>query len=673
MDVVHVNFSSPSTAAAAYSGAAGGEIQILETAWTDRQWHPQQISRIGWIGLFCGSQRLKSVQLKQGTYPFTWSFANDGDADVTGSTPICVNRSIAEKGLTNRTWLSLALTGYTSLTRIDSVPLLLSGNKGKLYALTRWNQSAAYDGRPGLLPALKNNDLQISNGPATANINNVTDLSRLQWLGNPYHGVCNGLSVARPGYSSIIPRGTMTTVASGSTRYFKSPAAPGEPAADVLPANYASLGLQLLPDVVLMGGGAMSPVSGDVVAPNQWLHAGDDGVVRVLELAKTSGNNSSDIFEIRDCGSFGWGLAVTQPSKTVLATITVSTTDSFANSITADNSLTRRFTTGESDYQWDSNTPNSYLGVGFSPYHMTLNTTWRVEASPDGHSIAIVRGINVHHALFPASPAFYEDTGYAYDSSYPCVGVGGSGSLILTVATVSINGARTVGSVVDQFQWAKHKYFPDDLQATVKWKLEQTTYLGYPTPDPSHNWYFVYSTPATLAGTEYTRSECRGVTWKIDGSLKLWIVQSDMGIVGTVLDWYNALAGTYPTATPSTQPAPTPPYADGSTRAVVGFYADTGDAGRFNFYSKWGYKRTYTADLSGDFLQNLLTWRVSNNIMYAVGDPAAGGHIWKLVTPTSTANVGDYFSQGDANQVRFSYNPRTAELAASRTFNISWI
>jgi hypothetical protein len=680
--IVHVNFSSPDTPGALYSGAAIGELQVLEMAYENREWYAQTVARIDFMGVFGGSQRLQSLLLKQDAYLFRWYFSKDGDAAEFGSEPICINRTIAEKGLSTRLFQSLTKSGMTSLRRLCNVTFKLSTNTGKLTGLSHY-YGGTYDGTPGFLPPLKTPEYALFNGSGTADVNNVSDASRLQWVGNPYHGiVTSGAGCTRPGYSSFSMPGSPRYLLYGCTRYFKASTAPGEPSSDKLPANYASSGMQLLNDLVLADGTAYSPEqSGTMCLPSQWLHEGEDGVIRLLELAKTSSNNSSDTYQVLNWGKASVAATVGTSNLTasILGSFTVTTTDSFAAGYTANGTTTKRFATNDPDYQTHYTAKvSSDAWVSAGGYKMSTNYKVFVQASPNGRQIAVSRSIylGLLYTSDSSMIGWYEDTDYAADYSYPCVN---QASTILTVVTVPISGALVVGSPTDAFQWNKHKFFPDDLTATVTWEFVNSYYHGS-TPDPAQNWFQIYHQPYTYSHTPYTREECIGYTWQTDGTLKLWTRTQDFVInspVNTVC-WSRRTYGfvEFDTGVPSTDPEPSPMYS--GTFGVFPFYSTASSTpGTENFYTDCHLSDSTITDLTGGYQLATLVYRVTNNLFYVVGNRTTGPGTsvleYRIVKDGGSVSVSDFFERFDVNRLYFSYDPRTGAIASSSSTFVSWV
>lgn len=678
---VHVNFASPTTPGTTYSGASVGDLQMIETVYENREWYAQKVARIDYVGVYGGSQRLQSLQLKQDAYLFRWYFANDGDGSETGASPICINRTVAEKGLANRVFQNLTKSGMESRRRLYSLPFKLGTNTGKLIRLSHYYY-ASYDGTPGILPPLKNAVFAVFNGYGTTDLKNVSDVARLQWVGNPFHGkVISASGCTRPGYAAFNLPGQAIYLNYGATRYFKASIAPGAPPAGVLPANYDSSGMQLLNDVVLADGTSYSPdYYGVMCLPSQWLHEGNDGVIRLLEIVKTSSNNSSDTYQVLNWGQAYIAATVGTGNLTasILGNFTVTTTDSFAAGYTVNTTENKRFATNDDDYQTSyiaRQSTNAWVSAG--GYKVSTNYKVFVQASPDGRQIAVSRSIYLGWLLtsHPSMVGWYEDTDYAADYAYPCVS---QASTILTVVTVPISGALVVGSPTDAFQWQKHKYFPEDLTATVTWQFLFNHYHG-PTPDPGQNWFQTYQQPYSYSHTPYTRTECLGYTWDTNGSLKLWTRQQTFSIHSPVntLCWSDRSHGSldYDTGVPSTSPAPAPMFS--GVFGVFGFYSTpSSTAGAENFYTDCYLSDSTITDLSGAYQPNTSVYRVTNNLLYVVGNRTTGPGTsvleYRIVKNGGSSSVSDFFTPFDANRLYFSYDPRTGALATSRTAFVSW-
>lgn len=633
---IHINFSAPATAAYAEPAAGGSDIQILESAHSTREWHPKQTARLYPQRLLACVQRLKAIKLNQGAYSFFWNFKTDGDSGVTGSSPCCLNRTGNETILTDREFANDGTAQPRK--RLKRFRLVTDSGLGEVrLTLAPW----------GLLPATTNKHTALLNnvaGADEANSGNCTDLSKLLSVGQPYHGLCTRTGIRTPDSSAAVatPIG-YSSPSNGHTRYFKHPSAPGTPAAGLLPPDYASAGYEFRDDVILSNHGRYSPTSSGELSSTQWLHVGDDGLVRILGAVRVSGDNSSDTFEIRNYGEFT--LDVAPVSLGVLATVTITTTDAHANSVTATGSQKRTYT-GSTDYQYYSGGVSSGA-VQHSVTKIKTNDIWRVQASPDGRQIALMRGF---------FESFFGGSGITRYGDYD-TGFCRSGA-ILTVATVDISGALAVSAPTDVFQWANSTIYDGLVETRIN-------HVGFNVV--AGKWRQWGTGTATYSGGGGTETDCLGFTYKSDGSLHLWTVERDFTTPPDYAD--TAHNSGFDTGVPSTDPQPAPTIVEGSvyfTTSVVGSM----------LMPNMGHPGDRLTGLTGSYL-NAMAIRLTNNVLQAYVLWVGGSTSYELLTPVAMYGLSAVFPvYYGASFIRYlSYNPKTHALMGngSITGAISWI
>jgi len=505
----------------------------------------------------------------------------------------------------------------------------------------------------GILPATTNKHTALLNnvaGADEANSGNCTDLSKLLSVGQPYHGLCTRTGIRTPDSSAAVatPIG-YSSPSHGHTRYFKHPSAPGTPAAGLLPPDYASAGYEFRDDVILSSHGRYSPSSSGELSSTQWLHVGDDGLVRILGAVRVSGTNSSDTFEIRNYGEFS--LDVAPVSLGVLATVTVTTTDAYANSVTAAGAQKRTYT-GSTDYQYYSGGVSSGT-VQHAVTKIKTNDIWRVQASPDGRQIALMRGIfKINYGIgsdktLSTMDIEDVDTGFC------------SAGFILTIATVNVSGALAVSAPVDVYQWARVRTYPADLVET------RTNHVSF-SVESGHWWQTITGT-AHYTGGVCTSINCVGFTYKTDGTLKLWTIEYDYTSPSDYPD--SAHTSFFDTGVPSTDPQPAPTVAEGSV------YSTITDVNAM-LEPSLQHVTTRFADLSGS-PRHAMAIRITNNVLQAYVMWVGGSTSYELLTPVAMHGLSAVFPvYYGASFVRYlSYNPKTQALMGngSITGAISWI
>lgn len=639
---IHVNFSAPATAAYAEPAAGGSDIQILESAHSTREWHPKQTARLYPQRLLACVQRLKAIKLNQGAYSFFWNFKTDGDSGVTGTSPCCLNRTGNETILTDREFANDGTAQPRK--RLKRFRLVTDSGLGEVrLTLAPW----------GILPATTNKHTALLNnvaGADEANSGNCTDLSKLLSVGQPYHGLCTRTGIRTPDSSAAVatPIG-YSSPSHGHTRYFKHPSAPGTPAAGLLPPDYASAGYEFRDDVILSSHGRYSPSSSGELSSTQWLHVGDDGLVRILGAVRVSGTNSSDTFEIRNYGEFS--LDVAPVSLGVLATVTVTTTDAYANSVTAAGAQKRTYT-GSTDYQYYSGGVSSGT-VQHAVTKIKTNDIWRVQASPDGRQIALMRGFFKINYGIGSDKTLHTmdvedvDTGFC------------SAGFILTIATVNVSGALAVSAPVDVYQWARVRTYPADLVET------RTNHVSFSVE--SGRWWQTITGTAHYTGGVCTSINCVNFTYKTDGTLKLWTIEYDYT---SPLDYPDsAHTSFFDTGVPSTDPQPAPTVAEGSV------YSTITDVNAM-LWPSLQHVATRFADLSGS-PRHAMAIRITNNVLQAYVMWVGGSTSYELLTPVAMHGLSAVFPvYYGASFVRYlSYNPKTHALMGngSITGAISWI
>lgn len=652
-----INFASPTAGPEPLSGSY---IHINETAYSDRQWHPIKMVWFYYPGFIGIAQRLKSIDLQQGSYRFKWTFANDDDSTSSYATPICLNRSATEVGLGNREF-SYTLspdTSYERYRRLKSITLAIGASQGKVV----FHQSV--DANVGILPALENPEVTFFTQPeysGQTNILNATDLSRMTIIGQPYHGKCIRYSITRAGYASWAPARSQLPY-SGKTRYFKSPYAPGPPEESALPSGFTSAGLQLLDDVVLANGTCYAATTtNSLVDTNQWLHVDDAGIVRKLGVVKTAITASTTTYEIHNYGV----MSVTWETDVLLGTVTITTTDTYANGLTRDSKHIDTYTGGP-DYQtwtaqWGS-TPQAggtrdQTGYPDSSWlNIRLNDTITLEASPDGRQIALMRGFFGMHDKY----TFWNTDRYS-QSIFP--------SVILTVATVNISSSLVVSAPTDVFQWQYH--YPTNFSATAvagSWSV----YASLGTW-----WHSYYFHSVRSSGDAYTLRECVGFSYKKDGTLQLAIVEHDYGPT-SVLGLTPTEQVLIDSGIPSTDSAPTSgPYANGQTVSVSSYTINGGFGWRQNAARASDFP--YPPNRNDYWL--ISAWRVTNNLIWYQNSYRNPGTYTftladnKMVGTEGRDNMSAIFPTATSYDKWASYDPRSGSIFGSNNNlgPVTWI
>jgi hypothetical protein len=468
---IHLCFSSQTVAASPEPGADSSDYQMIETGYANREWHPLQTVMVFPLGMIGAAQRLKSIEMQQyGTgYKFRWSFKTPADAAITGVTPTCLNRPANETRTADRVFNNSGtaqprrrLTKFALVTQ--------DGQKGEVEL-----RSAPW----GFLPATSFVHvalLEMNIAASESNQLNMTDLSRLLSIGQPYHGVCTptgiqslaGATLPKPAAPSSYSAPQYST-----TRYFKNPMAPGVPASGLLPPDYASAGYEFRDDVIFAGGIQYGPVGTAMLppTPTSWMHVNTAGECRILSLVLVSDTTTTTTWDlVRWDQKPGESLF----SYTVLQRIAITTTDAVLTAI-AQTTITVRTYTGSVDFQQSV----SLTGVPQNPptrestFNLWLNKLWHVESSPDGRKIAVMRGM------------FNPQASYNVAAQKSC---------IATVATFEIDGYYTVTGPVYEWQY-EHTY---------------------------------------AQNADYTLNHCLGFAFKPDGQLFKWLMSETFEARGLI-------------------------------------------------------------------------------------------------------------------------------------------
>ena len=459
-DPIHLCFASPTVAAVGQSGAGANDIHFVENSYGSRQWHPKQTVKVFDHSLIGAAERLKAISWTQlGTlYQFTWRFKTHTDAGITDATPTCMNRTGDETQTADR--LMDGGTIAQPRRRLKKFHLVTADGRGALEL-----RQAPW----GFMPSTTRADTSLLVNEAWASDNNsgnVTDLTRLLSVGQPYHGLCSPTSITDLAGNTLPKPSPMSAPRYGNTRYFKHPAPPGVPDAALLPPDYASAGYEFRADAVLGSGLDYAPGKPLLPSVTAWLHVNDAGVVNVLDLQLSSDTASTTVWNVIRYDQPPGSTSYT--SWTVLGQITLTTTDAYLLALPND-AWHVRTRTGTYDLQMPASNfddkPRTPPDKEWT-LNVHLQKYLQVESSPDGRSIAVMRGWYVGLA----SPGGVRSSD------------GANRSCIATVAVVDISPSGVVGSptVVWQYQ---HNYSPT---------------------------------------SPYTRSLCHGFAFKNSGALHLW-------------------------------------------------------------------------------------------------------------------------------------------------------
>lgn len=265
--LVEMHFASPSTTAQISSGAAGA-IPIIESGYGDRLWHPKQMGRIVDMGLYFCMSRLRMLSLTcqktNGKTPFKWWFSKEGDPDLTGALPICMNRNAQETGLGTRIQHALSQIKQFSIqvkTRVGAVITASPG--GFLGGL----DAEPVPGEDEFPPIVSDATDQVMN-----------NLSMAHSCGQPWHGWMTSAGIETntdpvnfPSGRVVSPSG-YTAPDKGDTYYV---AFPGLPAVSTsVPDDFAYNGMSYLQDAVFFDGSKRySPITTEfTLGGDRWLH-----------------------------------------------------------------------------------------------------------------------------------------------------------------------------------------------------------------------------------------------------------------------------------------------------------------------------------------------------------------------------------------------------------------
>ena len=632
--LVHFNFSSPTTAAAIDPAAAPAHVQMVEGAWSSRTWYAKQAAIIPHAGLLACVQRLKSTTFTQDgvtpPYSFNWTYSDDGEATTDAATPACINRSGHETGLDTRTYtFPSSPTGMTEYRRIARLAIILAGFK-----------TAVQTTRPdGFLPAFRQSDQVCYVGdptyPPAANTR-CSDLAKLLSIGQPWHGLCTQTAIERPGFDPTTPI-SYYPPDNTNTRYFKAPLPPGAPDAALLQPGFAAAGYAYLDDVVLRSGRDYSPKKAEATVSNTyrctdifWYHCDDAGVVRKLSCAANSTlTSNSTQFYIRNYGPpNGRDMGYVQ-----LEYVEVVTTDPDALLMYSQASGTRRFCSGQGDYQSSVSTTGGIV----SP-KMQLAKSHPIAASPDGRQIAVLTG--------------------AYNSTR---GV----AMIYTVATFDIASDLTVTGPNYVFQYEEQ--LPTDAVTETFWDTWCADVSGT-YPSITNWWAYGYKYTRTIC-TPKTQTTCHGVSYDKHGTLNLFLRNTQK-----FLDAGNWLAGSpntlsYDTGVPLTDPQPATTPADGEVVATE-YYPDLTNA---HFSDGQAWMDALGIDEASAVTSISAVYRLANNVVVAnVSRPSV---TQEIATPSGHTTLAATFPTYTTNEKWASWNPRTEQLAGRNdgTGAISWI
>jgi len=455
---IHLCFASATVAAASPAGAGQTDIVLQETSHSAREWHPKQTVKVFNHSLIGAAQRLKSIEWKQGgtLYTFRWNFKTETDGGVTAASPTCLNRAGNETQTADRLFNggSVAQPRW----RLKKFSLVTPDGKGSVEV-----RSAPW----GFMPAVSRADvaLLVHNVAASeGNQLNMTDLSRLLSVGQPYHGLCLRTSITDLAGNPLPKPSPMQVPRYGNTRYFKHPSPPGVPASNLLPPDYASAGYQFLDDVVFASGQDYAPGVQMLPTVTAWPHVDAQGIVSVCDLLLISDTETTTTWDVIRYHQTPGSQMLTWD---VLGRFSIETADPYLRGITPSN-VQRRTYTGSTDWQrpvpgggsapQDPPTVDGLVNVQLQRYIMT-------ESSPDGRKIVVMRGM---YNPLNAMSANSMDPVYA--------------AIIATVAVVNISAAGVVS-----------------------------------TPDVV--WSYVHSRHPT---DPYTQENCHGFAFRKTGELWLW-------------------------------------------------------------------------------------------------------------------------------------------------------
>lgn len=426
-DPIHLCFASPTVSAVPEPAAGVNDWHFVETAYANREWHAKQKVNVFPLSLIGCAQRLKSIEFKQAgtTFAFRWNFKTPTDADHAGVTPTCLNRTGYETTLLDRKFSSAA-----PRSRLYKFQLVTPEGKGEFEL-----RSAPW----GILPATTFAACAIlgtEGWESEGNRGNLTDLSRLLSFGQPYHGLCTTTAVTTADGGAAASPSSYAPPSDAQTRYFKHPSPPGEPAADLLPPDYAASGYHFMDDIVFAGGTNYGPGGGGLPSRTAWLHVAADGTTAMLALSLVSDTATTTTWQVR---KYTGQLADGTTTYSVIGTIAIDTTDPYLTGLVPTGSAYRTYT-GSYDYQIPTTgggmAPQSPPGKEHWATDVWLNRYHFVESSPDGRQIAVMRGF-YNPAIVGASVVGYYNYG-----------------LICTVATFDIAPDFTISGPTYVYQHA---------------------------------------------------------------------------------------------------------------------------------------------------------------------------------------------------------------------------
>ena len=466
-DPIHLCFASPTVGAVPEPAAGINDWHFVETAYANREWHAKQTINVFPFYLVGCAQRLKSIEFNQHDtlFNFRWNFKTPTDPAHIGDTPTCLNRTGHETILTDRQFSS---TG--GRRRLSKFKLVTPEGKGEVEL-----RSSPYGFLPGT--TLSSCALLEAEGWADeSNRGNLTDLSRLLSFGQPYHGLCTPSAITTADGAAAATPTSYSGPAYANTRYFKHSSPPGEPAAPLLPPNYASAGYQFLDDIVLRAGREYGPGYGGVPNERCWPHLGSDGIVRVLGLTLVSDTATTTTWNVIKFNTL-FPVDSIFATSTVIGSIAIDTTDAALTALVPSTTTVRTYT-GMYDYQLPAGIVNTPAAMPKNDYYaaVRLQNRFMVEFSPDGRKIVLMRGV--------------------YNAEQDTVANGGINyGLIATVARIDISGDFVVG-----------------------------------TPEYLFQFSYDYD-PAT-----FTQQFCVGFAYNKTGALKLWTVSETWSKTGPPTD-----------------------------------------------------------------------------------------------------------------------------------------
>jgi len=473
---IHLCFASATVAAASPAGAGQTDIVLQETSHAAREWHPKQTVKVFNHSLIGAAQRLKSIEWKQGgtLYTFRWNFKTETDGGVTAASPTCLNRAGNETQTADRLFDGGSVAQPRK--RLKKFSLVTPEGKGSVEV-----RSAPW----GFMPAVSRADVALlvdSVAASESNQLNMTDLSRLLSVGQPYHGLCLRTSITDLAGNPLPKPSPMQVPRYGNTRYFKHPAPPGVPASNLLPPDYASAGYQFLDDVVLASGQDYAPGVQMLPTVTAWLHVDAQGIVRVCDLLLVSDTATTTTWDVIRYHQAPGSQMLTYD---VLGRFSIETADPYLRGITP-SSVQRRTYTGTTDWQ------RPVSGGGSAPqdpptvdgaFNTQLQRYIMTESSPDGRQIVVMRGM--YNPLNAMSAASMKDM-----------------AIIATVAIVNVSEDGVVGT-------------------------------------PAVVWDYVHSYHATDL---HTQDLCHGFAFRNDGSLWLWL-SSEIRWYGAPPEWQRPIPG----------------------------------------------------------------------------------------------------------------------------------